>query len=210
MVVLDRFTLVVIQFVLPGPDIVPPFIKSMGKRMGKQLPFKGKSSGIEACAPIRNCTLEELPDDLERMGYKMVGASYFERPSKDPRNKKPEHLVRFVLAHPESAEQSLLEASADFTADQDIAMREFRDMCMGGMCKSQMFSNPICVDGKELLEQRELRINLTEYQPLFHPDGTPVKDFVRDPKTHKAIGRPRPIRPEKSVHFEGNGILTFG
>ncbi len=137
----------------------------------------------------------------------MVGATYTERTDmKDTKVK--EYLVTFTFAHSELADPFVAEPSTELKKWEDFVNTEFKSLCSSALHELQAFSNPLFREGKEVPDQRELRLNLVGNIPLFRSDGKPVLVYPRDEKGH-VNGFGKPLKPAMNFGFVGNEFIAL-
>src|SRR5665647_3838956 len=100
-------------------------------------------------------------------------------------------MVRFLFAHHEFAQPS-----DKFKNVRDFVRVEFQRICRSALWRTRLFSNPFYQHGAEILGQRSVSINLEARQPLFHPDGQPIKMWQKDERGRRVGESPLSLKPD--------------
>lgn len=203
MILSRNVRIVMLQFNFTNPDAIPPSVKRLGKESNEEhTERKGRSTGVMVITPTENCSLVEFLGQFEETGYEMVDALYKERiDAKDPRGKRTYHMVRFLFARHEFAE-----LSDEFKEVRDAVRAYFQTICEKAMWRVRAFDNPFYANGEEVSSHRALSINLEARQPLFQPDGTPIKVWQKDPDGRRMGEAPRPLKADHRLLIVGSSV----
>lgn len=203
MVLNDSVRLVMLQFNFSNPDAIPPSVKRLDKETQQEhVERKGRASGVMVIAPTERCSLVECLGQLETAGYEMVDALYKERiDQKDPRRNRTYHMVRFTFARHEFAD-----VSDEFEEVRDAIRADLQTICEKAMWRVRAFNNPFYANGEEVADQRSLSINLEARQPLFQPDGTPVKVWQKDTDGRRVGEAPLPLKADYCLRIVGDAV----
>ena len=205
MVILDRnVRRVMLQFSFSNPEIIP--ISMRRKTQSEPLSFdhKTRPNGTLVINPTEKCSLAGFIRELEMSGYEIVDAFYRKRiDSRDSGGKKKYHMVRFIFVRHESSE-----LSDEFIKRRNIVQTELLNICSAALWRVKLFKNKFYKDDREICGQHALSINLDARQPLFCPDGQPVKIWKKDDKGKRVGEAPLPLKADYRIGIDKN-ILSL-
>lgn len=205
MVILDRnVRRVMLQFSFSNPEVIP--ISMRRKTQSEPLLFdrKTRPNGTLVISPTEKCSLAGFFRELENSGYEMVDAFYRKRiDSRDSGGKKKYHMVRFIFVRHEFSE-----LSDEFINRRNVVQTELRSICDAALWRVKLFKNKFYKDDKEINGQHALSINLDARQPLFYPDGQPVKIWKKDDSGKRMGEAPLPLKANYGLCVDDN-ILSL-
>lgn len=193
MVILDRnVRRVMLQFCFSNPQVIP---LSMRRKTQSEPPLfdrKTRPDGTLVIVPTEKCSLAIFVRELEMSGYEMVDAFYRRRiDSRDSGGKKKDHMVRFIFVRHEFSE-----LSDEFISRRKTVQAELQNICSAALWRVKLFKNKFYKDDKEVNGQHALSINLDARQPLFCPDGQPVKIWKKDDSGKRVGEAPLPLKAD--------------
>lgn len=150
-----------------------------------------RHSGVLVIEPTESCCLAGFPQQLVLTGYPLVDGFYQPRPDpKDIFGGRMYGMVHFLFYRREFAE-----ISPAFQAIADTVFGDLTKMCDDAFWRVRAFSNPFYKDGREVVGQSTISINLEARIPRFHPDGSLLMQWQKDDQGNRVGDCPKAIVP---------------
>lgn len=206
MIVLSHnIRMIALQFSFSNKKIVPTSIRHIPKETPKEFILrKQKANGVMIIQPVHQCSLIEFITDLENAKYTMVDALYQQRLNAGCLRAKYYHMIRFLFTRPEYARPS-----EELLEKYNNIKTELSKLCAEAMWRVRIFSNPWLTNNTEIPKQHVfLSINLEARQPLYHPNGQPVKMWQKDKNGKRMGDAPLPVQPNYYLRIINN-IIKF-
>lgn len=181
--------LVSMQFSFSNFRFVPESVRMVPDEEAWQAEArKNTTAGVEFLKPTENCSALSFANDLKHLGYEMVDAFAMKRWKE---HHVPYAMVRFVFAA-----KKYVKISDEFRAKRKAIEADLIKMCSDAMWRVRAYNNPYFLNGDETSE-RALSINMEVRQPLYLPDGRPIK--ARRKEGGVAVGNPIPLHPDHKL-----------
>lgn len=188
----DLIRMVGLQFSFSNPDVIPATLKRTTPETQVQHETrKSRGTGVMVIQPVLDVSIAQFPADLEAAGFELVDAFYQAR--RDD-NGRVYHMVRFLFVRKEH-----VQVSPEFQSRQAEVRSALDSIVLKAMWRVRAFDNPFYHQGEEVLGARMLSVNLEARNPLFQPNGEPVRVRAKDPITGQKIGEPQPLRAGKQL-----------
>lgn len=194
--------IVSMQFSVSNKDIVPKTLVDAGAESFEEWSErKGMPNGKLVIKPTELTSIAEFPVDLEGNGYEMVIAFYKERIHSSSFASKTYHMVRFVFCRSEIAV-----VSDAFCNARDEIRRDLGVICTRSLWRTRVFENPYFRGGKIVPDLHAVSINLEARQPLYNPDGQPIKVWKKDESGQRVGDGPETLSPHHRLQIVGSKI----
>lgn len=182
----ESVRMVMVQSAFSDPSAIPKTVRQRRKEPSEELVRKNKERvrGKQVIELVKSISLASFLDELEQAGYVLFDA--FSEQRRNTRNQRPHYyMVRFSFMRKEDVESSEFE---EFEKEQEILRHELWEICNLALWSAKVFRNPFFWDGKQILGQYSVCINLEA--------GTP------HPTTPNSI----PLTPKGSLRIVDNSI----
>lgn len=206
MVALDHsIRMISLQFSFSNPKLVPESIQRLEhETLQKRTEREGAIPGQLMIKPVMGCSISRVVDELEASGYILADALYKPRIVHN-RAKKTYHMVRFLFVRQEFAE-----ISDFFRAKREDILHDLAIICRDAMWRVRCYKNHFFLRGEMIKGQYFLSINLEARQPLFLPDGQPVRVWQKDEDGQRIGEAPQPVKPAFILRADLNLRLEKG
>lgn len=189
---------VTLQFRLTNGHAIPKGVPELMDESAEEKKYREQmasfATGKLIIPPVENCSLAELIDRLNSMGFCVVDAFQQQRRDRGPAY----YVARFDLRRTQGcAQHKRLEES-------QMALQE---MVATAMWKAQVWRNPYFMEGQEIVGQFALSINMVARQPLVHADGTPILARPEESRGDKSV-MPLPIKPKHILTISQGALVA--
>ena len=156
-----------LQFRLSSKDLIPPIVKIYPEETGVQKAVReNQSNGVLVGElTIMDCSVASIPDELETMGYVLVGSRA--TPRWDNGGK------RYFILQYNFVQEGVAKISEGFITIRDTIKLGLQKICDEAIWCSFTHVNEFFMNGNEG-PLRVLNIFMKNRSPLFKSDGQPV------------------------------------
>ena len=205
----EDIRLIIIQISFSNPQIVPDCVRKIKQETEKDRKIRtSRNSGVTIIHPTENCSLVGFIGDICE-AYELVDAFHQERIPKKVSGQSNRYFgqsmqeyyqtLRFVFAR-----KDFVSPSPEFQELQDKVLSSLMGICDMALWRVRVFNNPYFQDGKEIIGQRAISVNLENRSPLFHPNGERIMVYPVNSSGEKIRDSKVQIEPENYLCFEDN------
>ena len=195
--------LVVVQFAIANPDIVPLYVPVKEQLAVKEFTDRKEAGSEQEFKPI----LDSVPDvfcldfaeDLACQEFELVDA--FLKPV--THTARPHTKAQFVFAS-----KPFVDSSSDFIVVKEGLMQDLDLLFNDAMWRVRAFRNPFYRDRKAVDGQFALSINLDARSALVDEEGEPLLRWQKDENGNRVGDKPMPITPKRFLRIENETICV--